>query len=131
MEIDITHMFATETWNYVGSTVTHGPDAGKRTFQAACADADKLFPNVAKDDLVEHFESYGAWTREELEASSLTELRAMLVQDITGTMRETGLEDSLLEDIDWIAYELAVADGTSSGRIYRGFDGRVYYWIGE
>lgn len=130
MEIDITHMFTVETWDYVGSELTHGPDVGKRTFQAACKDADELFPDVEKEDLVEHFLDYGAWDREELEASSLTELRGMLVQDITSTMRETGLEDFALEDVDWEAHEAAAAEGICSSSIFRGDDGRVYFRMG-
>lgn len=129
MEIDITHMFAAETWDYAGSVLTHGPDAAKRTFLAACKDADELFPDVGKEDLVEHFVNSGAWAREELEASSLTELRGMLVQDITGEMRETGLEDFALEDVDWEAHEAAVTAGECPSSIYRGDDGRVYFWM--
>src|SRR5690625_3368752 len=86
MEIDITHMFEEETWGFAGSVATHGPDVAKRTYDTAKSEADRLFPNVDKEDLVDHFRGYGAWSEEELEAMTLTELRAMLVQDVTNEM---------------------------------------------
>lgn len=131
MEIDITHMFEEETWAFAGSVATHGPDVAKRTYDTAKSEADRLFPDVDKEDLVDHFRGYGAWSEEELEAMTLTELRAMLVQDVTSEMRESGLEDDPLEDIDWEMYEALCQTGTFSGRIGPGDDGRVYFYLGE
>lgn len=131
MEIDITHMFEEETWGFSGSVVTHGPDVAKRTYAAAKSEADRLFPDVDKEVLVDHFGGYGAWSEEELEAMTLTELRALLVQDVTAEMRETGLEDVHLEDIDWEEYEALCQTGNYSGRIGPGDDGRVYFYLGE
>lgn len=131
MEIDITHMFKEETWAFAGSVATHGPNVGPSAFAEAKSEADRLFPNVGKEDLVDHFRGYGAWSEEELEDMTLTELRAMLVQDVTLTMRESGLEDDRLEDIDWEEYEALCQAGTYSGRIGPGDDGRVYFWLGE
>lgn len=130
MEIDITHMFKEETWGFTGSVVTHGPDVAQRTYDTAKSEADRLFPNVGKEVLVDHFGEYGAWTEEELEAMTLTELRAMLVQDVTNEMRESGLEDDHLEDIDWEEYEALCNTGVYLGRISPGDDGRVYFYLG-
>lgn len=130
MEIDITQMFAEETWGFSGSVVTHGPNVGPTTFSAAKSEADRLFPNVGKEVLVDHFVEYGAWTEEELEAMTLTELRAMLVQDVTNEMRESGLEDDHLEDIDWEEYVALCQTGVYLGRISPGDDGRVYFYLG-
>lgn len=45
-------------------------------------------------------------------------------------MRDEDLTPDM-SDADWTAYELKAEKGGISGRIQRGDDGRVYYYIGE
>lgn len=131
MELDITHVLNEDTWGYAGSRVTHGELGVRQTFDNTRKDADGLFPDVEKEDLVDHFRRYGAWSLEELEAMPLTDLRAMLLQDVTITVREMGLEDTCPDEYDWEAYEEGCSQGTYAGNIFRGVDGRIYFYMGE
>lgn len=131
MELDITHVLNEETWDYAGSWVTHGEGVGQRTFNNARKDADALFPNVEREDLEDHFKVYGAWPQEELAAMSLTDLRAMLLQDVTLNIREMGLEDVCPDEYDWDEYEEDCSQGIYAGNIFLGDNGRIYFYMGE
>lgn len=131
MELDITHVLNEETWGYTGSIVTHGELGVRQTFDNARGDADALFPDVEREDLVDHFKGYGAWSEEELEAMPLTDLRAMLLQDVVLHLREMGLEDECPDEYDWEAYEEGCSQGTYAGNIFRGGAGRIYFYMGE
>lgn len=131
MELDITHVLNEETWDYAGSWATHGEGVAQRTFDNARKDADALFPNVDREDLVDHFKGYGAWSQEELAAMSLTDLRALLLQDVTIAIREMGLEGVCPDEYDWEAYEDGCECGHYSANIFHGDNGRIYFYMGE
>lgn len=130
-ELDITHVLNEETWGYAGSRATHGELGVRQTFDNARKDADELFPDVEREDLVDHFRGYGAWSLEELEAMTLTDLRAMLLQDVTLNIREMGLEDEFPDEYDWDRHEAECQRGTYRGIVGRGDDGRIYFYLGE
>jgi hypothetical protein len=130
IELDITAFFNTECpRDYSASIAELGPFAGRDTWQAAVENApDHAFvTDENRDEVIAHFRAYGAWTDEELQAHSNDELCAMLLQDISGTMRDSDMGPG----IDWAAYEAACEAGTYSGRIFRADDGRVFFYIGD
>jgi hypothetical protein len=135
MEIDITDFFKdVDTWEFSGSIATHGPDAGKRTWNAAKGQAAReplLNTPEALDAMRQWAKETGAWSREEIAAWDDVELNALFIQLVTGEMREAGLEDQDFEDIDWEAYEARAQEGQISGAIFKGDDGRIYYYLGS
>jgi hypothetical protein len=136
MEIDITHFFTgdVETWEVSGSNATHGKDAAETTWRAAKALARER-PLLATDEQLDAMRAFvrnsGGWDRKEIAAMTPDDLDALLNQWIVGDMRESSLEDSPLEEIDWAAYEVECHDGALPGRIYRGTDGKVYFSLSD
>lgn len=133
MEIDITEFFETaEAFDYSASAADLGQDAGKITWRAAVDDATNVYPGLLdteekRDAWRDDLRGFGAWEDEEIAAWSEDELTALLIQFISGDIRE--MED-LCGD-DWEAYRVLQERGTCSGRLYRGDDGRVYFYIGD
>jgi hypothetical protein len=134
MDIDITDFFNTAApMDYSASVAEIGCNAGADTWRAACEDsADYMLLDTdeKRDAFRDYAASFGAWDREEIAAWSDTELNALLIQMISGDMRE--FND--LADGDWKAWEALCEDGTCSGRLYGSelsTDGRVYFNIGN
>ena len=137
MEIDITAFVRTaETHELSGSVAELGQDAGKITWNNAVREAAST--QLIKQDDRDEFESwvreFGAWDREEIAAWSLDECNALLIQYISGDLNE--LESLCYSDsdefgINWkTANELSEA-GTIGGHIFKGDNGRVYFYMGS
>ena len=132
MELDITTFFRTAApMDYSASAAELGQDAGRITWTHAVEDADE-YPILDTEDKRQAFredlQGYGAWDEEEIEAWTDQELTALLMQMISGDIRESCLDT---DEPDWKEYEEGVESGTYSGRLYRGDDGRIYYYIGD
>ena len=79
----------------------------------------------------DYFRGFGAWDDEEIDAWDADQVNAMACQDIAGDIRE--LETHALNDEgewDWSAVEAAQSGGVAWGSIYRGDDGRIYFYMG-
>jgi hypothetical protein len=130
-ELDITDFFNSECpRDYSASVAELGPSAGQDTFQAAIENAPVY--NYVTDEnrgaVIDHFQAYGAWDREELEAHTNTELCAMLIQDISAAMREGNMHQGM----DWDLYRHYCEEGVCSGRIRQGVDeSKVFFYVGE
>jgi hypothetical protein len=74
-----------------------------------------------KQDVIDHFAEYGAW--DDLEEWSINELNALLIQDISASIREWECYDSYEE------IEQAMEDGQISSRLYQSSD-EYYFYIG-
>lgn len=125
MEIEVTHMIedADSMVELSGSRMEHGQDAGRITWnnsKAYGADHPLLTTDEMRDAARAHFREYGAWSEEEITAWSEEELQAITCQDVAAAIRETDFED----------YERQCKDGTDSGRLYKGDDGRWYFYLG-
>jgi hypothetical protein len=147
MEIDITNfVYGTDTWEFSGSQMTHGPDAGRQTWKAAkaqAADSPLLTTEEELEALRDHMRGYGAWDAEEIAAWSVDDCNALFIQLISGDMRESGMDDCVMDGsdsealFDWEAYHEDSSEGRISGRIYRGdiegskSFGRIFYYFGE
>lgn len=137
MEIDITEMFKDRDYmiNLSGSQMEHGQDAGRITWNNSkeyANDNPILKTQEEFDAAIEYFQGFGAWEDEELEAMRENgELGALAIQDVAGSIRE--LEHSAINDEgewDWDAAEKAMEKGECSGSIYRGDNGRIYFYMG-
>ena len=132
MELNVTHFFETAApMDYSASVAEIGQDAARSTWQAACDDSGD-YPMLDSEEKREEFRRYvkgfGAWSEDEIRAWSDSELNALLVQMIAGDLREGSLD---CEDPDWEQYRKDSESGRISGRLLKGTDGQVYYYIGE
>ena len=132
MELNITKFFTEACpMDYSASIAEIGNDAARSTWQAANDDSDD-FPMLDSDDKREEFRRYvktfGAWDESEIRSWSDSELNALLIQMISGDIREANLDT---ENPDWTQYEKDSESGRVSGRIYKGIDSQIYYYVGE
>jgi hypothetical protein len=135
MEINITRFFNAAAFrDYSASVAEIGNNAGADTWSAACDDAPDYPELLATDEAREAFrdyvQSWGAWERAEIDARSNAELSALMIQWISGDAREAFPHARTSADIspdDWARY--AESDD-SAGRLFRGDDGSVYFYVG-
>lgn len=136
MELKITS-FVTDSdpFNFSASAAELGQDAGKITWNNAkqeAADSPLLNTDDELDALRDFARGFGAWDKKEIANWTKDECNALLIQFISGDLREAS---SLCPgdgpgDIDWIAYEELAQEGTASGRIYLSGED-VYFYLGE
>lgn len=98
MEIDITHLMdrKADMKYYSASAAEIGQDAGRITWQDAMETFDEdnldreayLVESDQAGELRSYFGEFGAWDEDELDAMSLHELNALLLQLIAGDIRE-------------------------------------------
>lgn len=129
MEIDVTHMVEDkdEMIELSGSRMEHGQDAGRITWNNSKAYGKEhplLATDAERDEARDYFREFGAWSDEEIAAWSEEELQAIVCQDIAGAIRELEAAE------DYADYEHLCAQGTLSGRVYRGNNGRWYFYLG-
>jgi hypothetical protein len=135
MELDITKFFnEAAPMDYSASRAEIGQDAAEVTWRAACDDADDyalLDTDEKREAFKDHIRGYGAWSDDEIEAWSDTELNALCVQFISGDMREAEL-DSDSDSEDWARYYNDAEAGRVAGRISQSVSGdKVYYYLGN
>jgi hypothetical protein len=131
MEIDITNFFNNANpFDFSASCAERGPNAGPDTWRNAlqeAADTPLLATNDALDEARDYFRATGGWTREELAIKSVNEINALLIQWISGNLRE--IKDLAMDDngeIDWTEVERLVNEGTITGDIYPN-DDKIYF----
>jgi hypothetical protein len=135
MEIDITDFYNGEdAGNFSASRAELGQDAGRITWRNALAEAESS-PLLATEEQLEALRNdakeSGGWTRTEIAAWSDSECNALFVQMVSAQMREIEKLCTLDNgDTDWPAYEALCERGTVSGSLYRGDNGRIYYYLG-
>lgn len=133
MDIDITRFFRTvEPSDFSASMAELGQNAGKITWNNAVHEAAENPLMTTEDELEEfreYMKGYGAWEDEEIMAWDMDKCNALLVQLVSGDMREGGLENP--DEADWLEYEAGEKEGLWNGNIYRGDDGRIYYYVGN
>lgn len=132
MDLDITDFFTNAApRDYSASVAELGRDAGAITWRHACEDVPE-YPLLDTEEKREafraHAREFGAWSDEEIAQWSDEELTALLLQMISGDIRDTGMEP---DTFDWQAYQEGVEEGTYSGRLFRSDDGRIYYLIDD
>lgn len=136
MEIDITTFFRlAEPFDFSASQAERGENAGRDTWNNAIregANSPLLHSEEQLDALRQWARDTGAWSKDEIAAWTDVECNALFIQIISGDMREM---ESLCTDDDgevsWTEYERLSSEGTISGCLYRGDDGRIYYYLGS
>ena len=115
--------------DYSASVAEIGANAGRDTWNAACEDSED-YMILDTEDKREAFRSFvrssGGWDANEIAAWSDKELNALCLQWIAGDMREAGIEASWTP-AQWAEYE---TDESTAHNIYRGDDGKVYFYCG-
>jgi hypothetical protein len=137
MEIDITEFARTaETHDLSASVAELGKDAGKITWNNALQEAatTQLIDAEHRDEFESWARAFGAWDGDEIAAWSLDECNALLLQYIAGDLNE--LESLCYSsdepfEINWRKAEKLSERGTISGSIYKGDDGRLYFYMGS
>ena len=132
MELNITRFFKEASpRDYSASIAEIGSDAARSTWQAAVDDSDDYLM-LDSDEKHEEFRRYvkgfGAWSEDEIRAWSDQELNALLIQMIAGDIRKGKLDT---DNPDWDQYEKDSEAGRVAGRIFKGSDSEIYYYIGE
>ena len=133
MEIDITSFFENaEPWKFSHSIAEGGPSAGSDTWRAAlseAAEAPLLKTPEALDALRGWARSSGGWEKNEIDAWGADECNALFIQLVSGDMREAGIDEQAIEDVDWVAYEKFCEN--QGGALYRSDDDRIYYSLSD
>jgi succinate dehydrogenase/fumarate reductase flavoprotein subunit len=129
MELDVTHMVedADDMVALSGSVMEHGQDAGRITWNYSVQYAREhplLKTDAARDAARAHFREYGAWSADEIAAWSEEELQGLMCQDVAYAVREMDVAE------DYEEYQKLSEQGTVSGRLWRGDDGRWYFDLG-
>ena len=126
LELDITHMVekdGDEMPLLSGSVAELGPNAGILTWENSkrYAEAHPLLNTPEQiEEAKDYFKGFGAWSGEEIAAWSDSEVQAMVVQHIAAGIRE-------MEHFDtYEAFKRAAEQGSVSGEVYKGDDGRWY-----
>ena len=117
--------------DYSASVAEIGYNAARSTWQAAVDDSDDylmLDSDEKREEFRRYVKGFGAWTEDEIRAWSDQELNALLIQMIAGDIREAKLDT---DNPDWEQYEKDSEAGRVAGRIFKGSDSEIYYYIGE
>jgi hypothetical protein len=132
MEIKITDFFKNAApSDFSASCAEIGQNAARDTWQAALEEAEDTLMLHTSEQLEafrDHIRGFGAWSDEEIDGYSVTELNALFIQCVSGDIREAGLDTDCP---DWTEYERGASAGQYSGRLYLGDDSEIYYSIGD
>jgi hypothetical protein len=133
MDINITKFFnEAEPSNYSASRAERGDNGGPETWAAANeAAAEFLLLDTAEkvQALRDHARGFGAWEQKEIDGWTIQECNALLIQMISGDIRE--VPDMEPGSWDWAEYEKLAEKGTISSRLCEGTDGEIYYYLGD
>lgn len=132
MELNITALYNSMCpRDYSASVAEIGNNAGRDTWRAACEDSPDfmiLDTDEKRQAMREHVRTFGAWTDEEINAWTGIELNALLIQCISGDIRESILDE---DPHAWVEYYKQGEQGVVSCRLFSDDDGQVYYSIGD
>lgn len=137
MELEITEFFnSCAPMDFSASVAEIGADAGPSTWRAAVEEStDSLILDTEekREAFRDFVRSAGAWSDDEIKAWSHIELNALCIQWISGDMREpVGFELSADSDsAQWAEYEKQSSEGDVSGLLFKGVDGKIYFYIGS
>jgi hypothetical protein len=117
---------------FSASRMELGENAGAVTWNNAKRQASNG-PEVMTSEQCEAFRedirAWGAWDKEEIDAMSQTELRALFIQHVMSEAHEAGAD--CLEDIDFDKYEEDASAGRLSGFLYKDSMGDIWASVNE
>jgi len=121
MELDITDFATTKcAADYHASVAEIGEGAGKRTWQAAVECRHMFVTRENRQEFVNHFKGYGAWSEGEINDWPDTELNALVIQEISGQIRE--FSDNPVASWDWDDYQRQCEAGQIQGLLFKAGD---------
>jgi len=132
MEIKITSLLVEglDAWNISNSVANLGKRAAQITWNNARKRAKQAPQLLQQPNELEafrnHMEEMGFGYDEDLDSFTHLDWNALFLQLIAGDLRDAGYDS--LEDVDW---EDDHPDGDLGGRMFKGTDGELYYYIGE
>ena len=135
MEINITSLLTEDLFQFSHSQAEGGENAGRNTWNAAkgeAATAPLLSTPEQLQSLRDYVRGFGAWDAEEIEAWDEVECNALFLQLVAAETREAGW-DSLdeAEGEEGSLVNSRTGERAEAGRIYRGDDGNLYFYLGE
>ena len=131
MEIDITSLMELDAWELSHSAAEGGWTSGRDCWKASKLAAEEhcLLDTEEKLQAMRDFaRNSGGWTREEIEDWTSKELNALFLQWIAGDTRELGADS--LDEIDWTEAEELQREGKATSNLFKGDNGRVYFYLG-
>lgn len=92
-EINVTRLIETQDYSmrdFSASQMELGQDAGKITWEAAkeASEDYKFVTPENRQEFIDYFREFGAWTVEDMEQWSLEEVNALFIQMVAGDYRE-------------------------------------------
>ena len=135
MQIDVTDFVRNANHRTISGSVAELGDCAALITWANAKKESHLYPFLSDDTRVE-FEQwllgFGAWSADETAEWSLPECNALLLQFISGDVRELRAwgVDVTGAAIDFTAWEALIEDGNAPGQLYPAADGRIYYHAG-
>jgi hypothetical protein len=132
MEIEITTLLEMNCFTLSHSIAEGGQNAGQNTWNASKKEAEntRLLNTPEKLQAMRDFAGEsGGWTDEEIAEWSDNELNGLFLQWIAGDVRELGADS--LDEIDWEEAEEMQHEGKAPSNIFKGDDGKVYFYLGN
>lgn len=128
MEININAYFSNDVESHhISRLAYHGGNAwADATNQADSMDPRILSTDEQRQALKDHLKSMGM--DDDVQGMSGQECEAAFLQLISGDINENEHLSDELQDWDWVAYE---ADEDTAGRMFKGIDDNIYYYLGE
>lgn len=130
MDIDITFMIndANRMPELSGNQLELGDNAGKITWDNSLDYAKTFIPLKTPEEIKnakKYFQSFGAWSEDEINQWNDHETNALLIQLIAGDIREYSSFDT------YENYLIEAEKGSVSSNIFRGDDNKFYFYVGE
>jgi hypothetical protein len=132
MQIEITTLLEMDCFTLSHSAYEGGENAGQNTWNASKKEAENtpLLNTPEKLQAMRDFaRESGGWNQEEIAEWSDNELNALFLQWIAGDVREFGADS--LDEIDWEEAEKMQSKGQAPSNIFKGDDGRIYFYLGN
>jgi hypothetical protein len=132
MVIEITTLSEMNCFALSHSAFEGGENAGQNTWNASKKKAENtpLLNTPEKLQVMRDFaRESGGWNKEEIAEWSENELNALFLQWVSGDVRELGADS--LDEIDWEEAEEMQSEGQVASNIFKGDDGKIYFYIGN
>ena len=136
MELNITEVvkaICTVPSMYSASRAELGDSAGKITWSNAITSEGMLLNGYDRDEFVSFILSWGAWSEDDVNQWGDNEIRALVLQFIASELRECKFPEEFDSATNawWEHYYHNSQNGQYSGRMFRGDDNEIYYYLGE
>jgi hypothetical protein len=123
--IDLSPMVGEDAFQFSASAAEMGDNAGRITWNNAKDGPQLLRDDAQREAFKEWIADFGAWNEEEREAFTDQELNALLVQFVSGDIREA--EADSLEEIDPAQLQVDQEEGRIASYLFQDDSGAWFY----